>query len=168
MQVVQILRLLRQQDDLVVAPAQGLAQLDRALVAQRDLGLGVAGHEAAQGLVQHVERHAARDAELEAGGAQREEAARPGARRPGLLDHLAQMRLHDPPELGQMGLVALAIEQRAAQLLLEQLDRAGQRGLGDVALLRGAREIERLAQRHEVAGLVHFHRRAFVLCCSAR
>ena len=159
-QVVQILRLLRQQDDLVVAPAQGLAQLDRALVAQRDLGLGVAGHEAAQGLVQHVERHAAGDAELEAGAAQREEAGRPGPRRPRLLDHLAQMRLHDPPELGEMGLVALAIEQRAAHLLLEQLDGTGQRGLGDVAPLRGAREIERLAQRHEVAGLVHLHGRA--------
>ena len=56
-----------------------------------------------------------------------------------------------------MGLVALAIEQWAAELVLEQLDRAGQRRLGDVALLRGAREIERLAQRHEVAGLMHFH-----------
>ena len=69
------------------------------------------------------------------------------------------MRLHHPAELGQVRLVALAVEQQPAQLLLEQLDRAGQRGLGDVALLGRAREVERLAQRHEVADLVHFHRR---------
>ena len=62
-------------DDLEVAAAQRLAQLDRPVVVQGDLGVGIAGHEAAQRVVEDVERHAARDAELEPRGPQGEEAA---------------------------------------------------------------------------------------------
>src|SRR3954452_10455615 len=69
------------------------------------------------------------------------------------------MRLHRSAELGQVSLVALAVEQRPTELLLQQLDGTCQRRLGDVALLGGAGEVESLAQRDEVTGLVHFHRR---------
>ena len=54
--------------------------------------------------------------------------------------------------------MALAPEQEPAELLLELLDGAGQRRLGDVAVLGGAGEVERLAHREEVADLVHLHR----------
>ena len=74
------------------------------------------------------------------------------------LDGL-QIGQHHPPKLGQMRVAALAVEQRPAQLMLELLDRAGQRRLADVALLGGAREIERARQGDEIADLLHFHGR---------
>src|SRR4030095_14881389 len=52
---------------------------------------------------------------------------------------------------------ALAVEEGAAQLLLERLDGARQRRLRDMAALGGAREIELCAQRKEIANLMHFH-----------
>ena len=75
----------------------------------------------------------------------------------GLDQHLRQMRTHHLAEAGQMRVVALAAEQRPAQLVLEALDGAGQRRLGDVAGLRRAREVQGLADREEVADLMHFH-----------
>ena len=57
-----------------------------------------------------------------------------------------------------MGVAAFAVEQRAAELMLELLDGAGQRRLADVALLRRAREIQRVGKRNEIAHLLHFHR----------
>ena len=56
-----------------------------------------------------------------------------------------------------MGVAAFAVEQRTAELVLELLDRAGQSRLADVALLGGAREIQRPRERDEVADLLHFH-----------
>ncbi len=53
----------------------------------------------------------------------------------------------------------LAPEQIAAELALELADGAGEGGLGDVALLGGAREIERSRHGEEVADLMHFHGR---------
>ena len=51
----------------------------------------------------------------------------------------------------------LAPEQVAAELLLQQLDGPRQRGLGDVAGLGGAREVQRARQGEEVADLMHLH-----------
>ena len=69
-----------------------------------------------------------------------------------------ELRAHQAAEVGQVGEMALAPEQEPAELLLELLDRAGQRRLGDVAVLGGAGEVERLAHREEVADLMHLHR----------
>ena len=70
---------------------------------------------------------------------------------------LLQERMHALAELGQLCRRSLAAKQVAAELGLELLDRARQRGLRDVALLRRAREIEQLRHREEIADLVHFH-----------
>ncbi len=58
-----------------------------------------------------------------------------------------------------MGIPALAVEKRSAELVLQLLDCAGQCGLADVALLGGAREIQRACKGNEVAHLLHFHGR---------
>ena len=62
-----------------------------------------------------------------------------------------------PAEIGQMRQLALAPQQQAAQLLLELLDRPGQRGLRDVALLGRAGEVQRVGDRQKIADLVHLH-----------
>ena len=56
-----------------------------------------------------------------------------------------------------MGVAALAVEQGAAELMLELLDGARQGRLADVALLRRPREIQRPGKRDEIAHLLHFH-----------
>jgi len=71
---------------------------------------------------------------------------------------LLHRRQHTLAEIGQAGEVALAAEQLAAKLLLEPLDRARQRRLGNVALLRRPREVERARRTEKIADLVHFHR----------
>ena len=53
----------------------------------------------------------------------------------------------------------LAPEQIAAKLAFELADGARERGLGNVALLGGAREIESSRHGEEVADLMHFHGR---------
>lgn len=53
---------------------------------------------------------------------------------------------------------ALAVKQRPAQFLLKKLDCPGQGGLGNVAALGGAGEIEFFRRGNEVADLMHFHR----------
>jgi len=52
---------------------------------------------------------------------------------------------------------ALAMKQRAAQFLFQELDGARKRGLRNVALFRGAREIEFPGHGEELTNLVHFH-----------
>ena len=65
--------------------------------------------------------------------------------------------MHALAEIGQVRELALAAKQVAAELFLELLDGAGQRRLGDVAFLGGAREIQGARRGQEVADLVHFH-----------
>ena len=50
-------------------------------------------------------------------------------------------------ELRQMREVAFAAEKLAAQFSLESLERAGKRGLGDIAALSRFGQIQRLADR---------------------
>ena len=65
--------------------------------------------------------------------------------------------MHALSEFGELRRRALAPEKVATQFRLELLDGAGQRRLGDVALIGPAREIQRPADRHEIADLMHFH-----------
>jgi hypothetical protein len=60
-------------------------------------------------------------------------------------------------EIGEMGEVALAAEKVRPELGLDQLDRAGQRRLGHVAVLGRAREVERPRHGQEITDLMHFH-----------
>jgi hypothetical protein len=69
------------------------------------------------------------------------------------------MRLNQPPEIGQVGQLALASQQETAELVLELLDRARQRRLRDIAQLRRPREAQGLRHCQEVADLMHFHAR---------
>ena len=75
----------------------------------------------------------------------------------GLAPDLLELRAHQTAEVGQMGEVALAPEQEPAELVLELLDRARQGRLGHVAVLGRAGEVQGLADREEVADLVHLH-----------
>jgi hypothetical protein len=77
---------------------------------------------------------------------------------PCALEQIFQIGLYDAPEFGQVRVCPLPMEERAAELFLQQLDRTGERGLRHVAALRGAREIQMLAHGKEVPDLVHFHR----------
>jgi len=75
----------------------------------------------------------------------------------GAGQHLLEMRLHQPAELGHVRLAALAREQQAAQLGFDLLDRPRQRRLGDVAFVGRAGEVQRPADRQKIADFVKFH-----------
>ncbi len=77
------------------------------------------------------------------GGGQRARAVR-------RLITLLEQRVHALAELGQLRGRPLAPEQVAAEFSLELLDRARQRRLGDVALVGGAREVQRPRDGKEV------------------
>jgi hypothetical protein len=64
---------------------------------------------------------------------------------------------HEAPKLGEMRLVAFAMKEAPAQFGLERLDGARQSGLGDIAALGGAREIQLARQSQKIADLLHFH-----------
>jgi len=70
---------------------------------------------------------------------------------------LLQQGQHPLAQLGDDGVRPFTAEQVAAKLLLELADRARQRGLRDIALFGGAREIEHARDRQEVSDLMHFH-----------
>ena len=76
----------------------------------------------------------------------------------GAVVALLEKRQHALAEIGQLRLRALAAEQVAAKLTFKLADGAGERGLGHVTFLRGAREIERARHGEEVADLMHFHK----------
>jgi hypothetical protein len=68
--------------------------------------------------------------------------------------------MHHPAELRQMRAIALAVEERSAELFLEELHGASQGWLRDAAPLGGAREVERLTNREKISDLVHLHGRS--------
>src|SRR5262249_14266928 len=84
-----------------------------------------------------------------------------GRRRRGL-----EMRQQRAAQLGQLGEVPLAVEQGAADLLLQALDGAGQRRLRDVAGFGRAGGGEGLGQAQEVADLKELHLGARPPCAS--
>src|SRR5689334_20041401 len=110
---------------------------------------------ALQRSVNEPDGNAARDAELQPRSLELEEGPGACSSALGAVEHLAQMRLHGAAQLGQMRMVTLAIEKRATQLVLEQPDGSGQGGLRDIAALGCAREVQGLAERHEVSDLMH-------------
>src|SRR5262249_24990090 len=70
---------------------------------------------------------------------------------------LLEQRQHALPELGQLRLRPLAPEKVPAQLTFELLDGAGERRLGNVALLGRLGEIQLTDRGKEISALVHFH-----------
>ena len=88
------------------------------------------------------------------------ERRRQHARAAGGVVALLQQRMHAQAEFGQLRGRPLAAEQVAAKFGLELLDRPRQRRLGDVALVGGAREIQRPRDGEEISDLMHFHDRA--------
>ncbi len=71
---------------------------------------------------------------------------------------MLQKRRHAPAKFGEVGEVSLAPEEIMAELFLQLFDRARERGLRNIALLGGAREIEQARYGKEVPDLVHFYR----------
>ena len=71
----------------------------------------------------------------------------------GLFEH----RQHELAEVGELRELAFAVNELAAQFLLELLDRLRQGRLRDEAFLGRAREVERSRKRKKIADLVHLH-----------
>ena len=74
----------------------------------------------------------------------------------GVFRDPGQVGLHRIAERGERDR-RLALKQRSAQFALQCDDPVGQRRLGDAAAFGGAGKIAFLAQRQEVADLVHLH-----------
>ena len=74
----------------------------------------------------------------------------------GVFRNPGQVGLHRITERGERDR-RLALKQRSAQLALQCDDPVGQRRLGDAAAFGGAGKIAFLAQRQEIADLVHLH-----------
>ena len=132
-------------------------QLARIVVDDLQDDVGVALAEAGDQLDELARRDRAHDAELERRLLQVEEVARLALGIERLLQQLLQVRQRDAPQLGQVRVRALAIEQRAAELQLQQLDRLDERGRADAALLGGLGEIQMPRGGQEVADLMHLH-----------
>ena len=73
---------------------------------------------------------------------------------------LLEQRMHALAELGQLCGGPLAAKQVATEFGLQLFDGPRQRGLRDIALVGGAREVEHTRNREEVANLMHLHGRA--------
>ena len=71
--------------------------------------------------------------------------------------NLLEIRTHRLAELAQMRSRPLTMEQEAAELVLQELDGARERGLRHVAFLGRAGEVQLLAQGEEIPDLMHFH-----------
>src|SRR5262245_3146518 len=73
------------------------------------------------------------------------------------VDDLLESGPQQCAEIGNVGEVALAPEQQSADLVLEQLDRAAQRGLRHVTSLGRPGEIAGLADGEEIADMMNVH-----------
>src|SRR5262245_58617521 len=142
---------------LQVAGEQPLLQLGGACIHDLELDAGMALLQAADQPDEVRRPDRAHHAEAQPHVVELDEARRAFLGFPGLAIGLLEVGMHEPPQLGQMGARALTMEQRPAQLLLQELDGSGQGRLGDVAGLRRTGEIELLADRQKIANLLHFH-----------
>ena len=137
---------------------------DQSLLQDRGAGVGelqfyplVTGLHRADEIYEVRGRHRAHHAELERRTLEAGEIDRLLLDRLGLLMDLRQIRKHHVPELGKVRSRALPVKQRTAELLLQQLDGAGQRRLGNVAAFRRSSEIQLFGDCEEIADLMHFH-----------
>src|SRR5215470_19342133 len=73
-----------------------------------------------------------------------------------VLGDPVEIRLYGAAQCGE-GDERLALKKGAAQAALQPYDGVGQRGLGDAAAPGRSRETALLAERQEVADLVHLH-----------
>src|SRR3954464_5106686 len=122
---------------LEVALDQPPLQLLRARIHDLELDAGVAALNRADEVDELVRRDGAHDPELEHCLFEVDEVERLALGLARLLVDLLQIRLHHPPELGQVRVRPLAVEQRSAELALEKLDRPRQRRrMGDQYLRR--------------------------------
>ncbi len=106
---------------------------------------------------QEVRRHRIDDAEPERAGQLVAAGLRnlPDLRR--LLEHLLRLLDDTLADRRDRYLALAPLEQPGAKLLLELLDRDGQRGLAHEAALRGATEISLAREGDEIAQLVQRH-----------
>ncbi|MNF86144.1 hypothetical protein D3C84_685720 [compost metagenome] len=74
-----------------------------------------------------------------------------------LFEHQRRLFLEHLPGGGQFDPVVAALEQRRAQLLLQQADLLAQRWLADVQPGGGATEVQLFGQRHEVTQQSQVH-----------
>jgi hypothetical protein len=151
--------------DLEVPLDQLLLELARARIDDLELDAGVAALHTADEVDELVRRDRAHHPELQRGFLQLDEVEGLAPRLARLAVDLLEIGLHHAPELGQVRVRALAMEQRPAELALEELDRPRQRGLRHVAALGGAREVELVRDGEEVADLVHLHGIPLSGCC---
>ena len=126
----------------------GEIELDRF-----DGDLGVGGLEVADQAEQQIGAGADQiaDAQHPAPGArEQEQVVDDGLHPRQRLVHLRQPRR---TQVGQRDLTGVAVEEHHTELLLELLDRGGQRGLGDEQPFRGAAVVQLFTQHGEVAEL---------------
>ncbi|MBB4228903.1 hypothetical protein GGD56_002745 [Rhizobium mongolense] len=74
--------------------------------------------------------------------------------------HLLETRTQEIAEIGDVGKVPFATEKQPAHFVLELLNRSAQRGLGDIAVLRRAREIARFANGQKIPDVMDIHIRS--------
>ncbi len=74
-----------------------------------------------------------------------------------LREDALEIRQHYPAQLGEVSVLAFAMEQRTAEFRFEVLDGAGQAWLRDVGLLRRPGEIQVFRHRQEVLDLMQLH-----------
>src|SRR3954451_18608318 len=73
---------------------------------------------------------------------------------------LLQERQHPLAKLRELRCRPFAPKKIASQFRLKLLDRSRQRGLGDVAFVRGTGEVQQPRNSEEIPDLMHFHDRA--------
>ena len=137
--------------------AQRPQLLDGGALAQLDLDLGAAAAEALHDPGDDREQRRADEAHPQPAGLSGVDAPGGGHRDVELGQHrpgVAQERLAGG---GQLDPAAGAVQQPAAELLLEPADLLAQRRLGDVQAGRGAAEVQLLGDGDEVTQLAKFH-----------
>src|SRR5262249_8581027 len=142
---------------LGLSALEQLDQLRRRPAQQLDVQLAEQPVELAEMPRQQLQIDRARQGELERSDLAALDRRRQRPRSEPALVALLEQRIDALAELGQLRLRPLAAEQVAAELLLELLDRAGERGLRDVTFLRSLGEIQLADRRQEISDLVHFH-----------
>jgi hypothetical protein len=144
-------------DDVEPTIERLLDQFGRGAADDRQLQSGQAGRDFGQHRIELRRPHAFGDAQVQRRDLRLADAL---GRRLGRLRRIQrplQMRQHLPAEIGEVRARPLAPEQQAAKLVLQLLDRAGERRLRHVALVRRAREVQRPGHGQEIADLMHLH-----------